>query len=88
MLRARFLACSNLKTAVAQLKPAFLLQLAIGGAGGVGMNAEPARELAGAGQALAGKHLAGENGEDNLGDQLLAERNFGVAIEPETHGGP
>ena len=70
---------------MAELDPTVLLQLAIGCAGGVGMDAEAARELAGAGQALAGKHLASEDGEDNLGDQLLAERNFGAAIEPETH---
>ena len=72
---------------MAKLEPTLLLQLAIGGAGCVGMNAEAARELAGRGQALAGKHLAGEDGEHNLGDQLLAEWNFGVAIEPEAHGG-
>jgi hypothetical protein len=36
------------------------------------MNAEAARQLAGRGQALAGKHFAGEDAKDNLGDQLLA----------------
>ena len=72
---------------MAELEPAFALQLAIGRAGRVGMNAEAARQLAGRGQALAGKHLTRADGENDLRNQLLAQRNFGASVEPEVHGG-
>ena len=71
--------------AAAALGPAFLLELAIARADGVGMQREAARQLAGAGQAVAGAEIAGEDGEDHLGDQLPVDGDFGAVGEPETH---
>lgn len=71
--------------AVAELKPAVAFQLAITGAGGVGVDAETACQFPRAGQFLAGKNLAREDAEHNLGDQLLTKGDLGAAIEPEAH---
>ena len=70
---------------MAELDPALAFKLAIGGAGGVGMDAEAAGELARAGQALAGREFAAENAEHDLRDQLLAQGDIAGAIEPEPH---
>jgi len=71
--------------AVAELGPAFALEFTVAGAYGVGMKVEAASEFAGAGQAIAGLEIAGEYGEDNLGDELAIERDVTAGSKPQAH---
>jgi len=71
--------------AMTQLDPDFIFELAIGGACGVGVDAEAAGKIARAGQAVAGWKFATENAEDNLRDELLTQGNLAGAVEPEAH---
>ena len=71
--------------AVAEFGPAFALEFAVAGAYGVGMEGEAAGEFAGAGKAVAGVEVAGEDGEDNLGDELAIERDVTAGSKPQAH---
>jgi hypothetical protein len=51
------------------------------------MELESAGELARTGKAYAGGELVTENSEDDLGDDLLADRDLAGVDEPEAHGG-
>ena len=45
------------------------------------------RQVARAGQALAGRQVVAQNAEHDLRDQLFADRDFAPAGKPELHGG-
>ena len=71
---------------MAEFGPAFTRELTVSGADGVGMNAEAAREFAGAWEAVAGAEVSREDGKGYLRDQLAVDRDFAGGREPEAHG--
>ena len=75
-------------TAVTGFGPAFLFEVTVAGADGVGVDGEAAGELSRAGKTVAGLEIAGEDGEDHLGDQLAIERNFAIGSKPQPQGRP
>ena len=68
-----------------RLDPPCLLELTVDGAHGVGVQTQPARQLACAGQALAGAKIAAQNREQQLAHELLAYREIAVPGDPEPH---
>lgn len=85
--RALRLALSNVDAASAsEFNPAAFLQLPVGGAHGIGMQAESPREFARAGQSLLGSKLVAQNAENYLRHELLPDGHFAVARKPESHG--
>jgi hypothetical protein len=72
-------------TALTRFEPAAPFEFAVGGADGVGVNLKTAREFARARQALAGLEIAADDAEHDLRRQLLADRDFAIFGEPETH---
>jgi hypothetical protein len=47
---------------------------------------KPAGKLACAGQSMAGRQFAAEDGENNLRRQLLAQAHFAGVVKPKAHG--
>jgi hypothetical protein len=76
---------SNGCAAVAELYLSLAFKLAVSGAGDVGVDAEAAREIARAGQTLAGSKFVAQDTEDNLRDRLFAQGDFAGAIESEPY---
>ena len=66
-------------------RPAFVHELAIAGADGVGMDAEPAGQLPRAGQPVARPEVAAEDGKDHLRDQLTIDGDFALGGKPKSH---
>ena len=73
--------------AAAEFDPSVTRELAISRADRVGMEMEASRQVARAGQALSGREIVAQDAEDDLGDQLFADRDFAAACKPELHGG-
>jgi len=71
---------------LAPFDDAFIVQLAVGSADGVGVQTEAARHLACAGKALAGAEISARDPQRDLRADLLAETDLAGMDEPEAHG--
>jgi bifunctional non-homologous end joining protein LigD len=67
------------------LGPAFEGEALVAGGDGVGVEGEAAGHFAGAGEAVAGLELAAEDGELDLGGELLVDGDLAAGCEPEPH---
>jgi hypothetical protein len=72
---------------MAEFDPLVAFELAVSGAYGVGMQVESPSQFACTRQSLPGRKIVAQNAEDDLRDQLLADRHFAGARKPELHGG-
>jgi hypothetical protein len=70
---------------MAEFDPSLPFQLAVTGADGVGMKVKAPGQFARAGQALAGRKVVAQDGENDLRDQLLPDGDFARAGKPELH---
>ena len=73
--------------AVTEFDPSFAVEFSVGGADGVGMEAEASRQFSRAGQTFAGSKVAAQYSEGDLGFNLLSDGNGAAASEPEVHEG-
>ena len=72
---------------MAEFDPLVAFELAVPGADRVGVQVESASEFACTRQALSGRKIVAQDAEDDLRDQLFADRYFAGARKPELHGG-
>src|SRR5437899_1265434 len=73
--------------AMAELDPLVAFELPVPGADRVGMQVESPRQFACTRQTLSGRKIVAQDAEDDLRDQLFADRYFAGARKPELHGG-
>src|SRR5258708_20874986 len=76
-----------MSAAAGEFNPAIARQLAISRADGVGMQVEAPGQIARTGQTLAWRQVVAQDAEDDLGYQLLANRDFAAPGKPELHSG-
>src|SRR5687767_12876980 len=74
-------------TTLAKFHPTTSREFAIRSADSVGMNRVSPRQVARARQPFAGLQVVADDAERDLRDQLLANRNFTVFGEPQSHRG-
>src|SRR5271168_27365 len=71
--------------AAPEFNPALALELAIAGADGIRMQSEAPGQLASARQTLACGQIIAQDAENNLGDELLTQRDGAFVRKPELH---
>ena len=82
----RFTATNVNATSMAKLHPPLPLELPIAAANRIGMEMKPPGKFARARQPLACGQIVAQNSQNDLRDQLFAQRYSAVMCKPELHG--